>query len=242
MQKAPPKLFSRRFRRSSFTDGLGFVCLGLVFGLFGVGSGSRLVWGLLRLAWGSYYKAAFRLLFTKGWCLVLILCRFAACLGLVWVYAVCLGLVVFWDWTWFFMFSVLDLRILRCLFRFGSKCFLGVGLRVCTSKFSLGLLRIGLRCLFRAGSKCGLWCAQPLGCTRHVTRGSLKKTMLSGTSGQSLMIYRNNSRLACGLFTLLFSLLPGLLRLVVEHWVLVRSIYVRFTVSYRYVQDLFGLD
>ena len=55
-----------------------------------------------------------------------------------------------------FMFSVLDLRILRCLFRFGSKCFLGVGLGVCTSKFSLGLLRIGLRCLFRAGSKCGL--------------------------------------------------------------------------------------
>ena len=29
-------------------------------------------------------------------------------------------------------------------------------------------------------------CAQPLGCTRHATRGSLEVTMLGGMGGQSL--------------------------------------------------------
>ena len=33
-------------------------------------------------------------------------------------------------------------------------------------------------------SICGLWCAQPLGCTRHATRGSLQVTMLSPMGGQ----------------------------------------------------------
>ena len=33
---------------------------------------------------------------------------------------------------------------------------------------------------------CERWCAQPLGCTRHATRGSLEVTMLGGMGGQTL--------------------------------------------------------
>ena len=37
---------------------------------------------------------------------------------------------------------------------------------------------------------CERWCAQPLGCTRHATRGSLEVTMLGGLGGQSLGLHR----------------------------------------------------
>ena len=38
----------------------------------------------------------------------------------------------------------------------------------------------------KINEKCETWCAQPLGCTRHATRGSLEVTMLGGMGGQSL--------------------------------------------------------
>ena len=47
-----------------------------------------------------------------------------------------------------------------------------------------GLLLIEPEAANKNIGNCERWCAQPLGCTRHATRGSLEVTMLGGMGGQ----------------------------------------------------------
>ena len=52
--------------------------------------------------------------------------------------------------------------------------------------------RCNLQQVWSAGwGECERWCAQPLGCTRHATRGSLEVTMLGGLGGQSLGLHNS---------------------------------------------------
>ena len=58
------------------------------------------------------------------------------------------------------------------------------GLGRCSGMFFCLVFSVGP--LWVHAVDCERWCAQPLGCTRHATRGSLEVTMLRGMGGQSL--------------------------------------------------------